>query len=52
MLVKNDFRPHLNEYRSIPPKEYTEFVANMEDILNVYQKPHDYDPEYPLWHMD
>ena len=49
-LVKNDLRPHLNEYWCIPPKENAEFVANMEDILDVYQQP--YDPEYPLWCMD
>ena len=49
-LVKNDLRPHLNEYWCIPPKESAEFVANMEDILDIYQQP--YDPEYPLWCMD
>lgn len=50
ILVKNDLRPHLNEYWCIPPNEDAEFVANMEDILDVYQQP--YDPEYPLWCMD
>ena len=49
-LVKNDLRPHLNEYWCIPPEEDAEFVANMEDILDVYQQP--YDPKYPLWCMD
>ena len=49
-LVKNDLRPHLNAYWCIPPEEDAEFVANMEDILDVYQQP--YDPEYPLWCMD
>ena len=49
-LVKNDLRPHLNEYWRIPPEEDAEFVANMEDILDVYQQP--YDPKYPLWCMD
>ena len=49
-LVKNDLRPHLNDYWCIPPEEDAEFVANMEDILDVYQQP--YDPKYPLWCMD
>lgn len=50
VLAKNDLRPHLNEYWCIPPKEDSDFVANMEDILEVYQQP--YDPDYPLWCMD
>ena len=50
ILMKNDLRPHLNDYWCIPPEEDAEFVANMEDILDVYQKP--YDPKYPLWCMD
>lgn len=49
-LVKNDLRPHLSEYWNIPPKDDAEFVANMEDVLDVYEQP--YDPEYPLWCMD
>ena len=49
-LVKNDLRPHLSEYWCIPPAEDAEFVANMEDILDVYQQP--YDSDYPLWCMD
>ena len=49
-LVKNELRPHLNEYWCIPPEEDAEFVANMEDILDVYQQP--YDPKHPLWCMD
>ncbi len=35
---------------AIPPKENGEFVARMEDILDVYQKP--YDPRIPLVCMD
>ena len=50
ILMKNDLRPHLNDYWCILPEEDAEFVANMEDILDVYQKP--YDPKYPLWCMD
>lgn len=50
ILKKNDLHPHLNEYWCIPPEEDADFVANMEDILDVYQRP--YDPKYPLWCMD
>ena len=50
VLSGNELRPHLNEYWCIPPEEDADFVANMEDILDVYQQP--YDPEYPLWCMD
>ena len=50
ILMKNDLRPHLNDYWCIPPEEDAEFVANMEDILDVYQKP--YDSKYTLWCMD
>ncbi len=50
VLQQNDLRPHLSEYWCIPPKEDAEFVAAMEDILDVYQQP--YDPNYPLWCMD
>lgn len=35
---------------AIPPKENGEFVARMEDILDVYQKP--YDPDVPQVCMD
>ena len=34
----------------IPPKESGEFVAHMEDILDVYQRP--YDPKRPVVCMD
>lgn len=50
VLRKNDIRPHLSDYWCIPPEEDADFVAHMEDILDLYQKP--YDPEYPLWCMD
>ncbi len=49
-MQKNDLRPHLSEYWCIPPKEDADFVAAMEDILDVYQQP--YDEKYPLWCMD
>ena len=48
--MKNDLRPHLNEYWCIPPEEDAEFVACMEDILDVYQRP--FEPDYPVWCMD
>lgn len=50
VLNRNELRPHLNEYWCIPPKEDAEFVACMEDILDIYQQP--YDPRHPLWCMD
>lgn len=49
-LKRNDLRPHLSAYWCIPPEEDADFVANMEDILDVYQMP--YDPRRPLWCMD
>lgn len=43
VMKRNVIRPHLNSYWCIPPKEDADFVANMEDILDVYQLP--YDPQ-------
>ena len=34
----------------IPPKQNAEFVAHMEDVLDVYQRP--YNPAYPVICMD
>ena len=34
----------------IPPEHSGEFVAHMEDVLNVYQRP--YDPQVPMVCMD
>ena len=34
----------------IPPKQNAEFVARMEDVLEVYSRP--YDPDYPVVCMD
>jgi transposase len=50
VLKNNDLRPHLNDYWCIPPKADAEFVAAMEDVLDVYQQP--YDENRPLWCMD
>ena len=40
----------MNDYGCIPPKESAEFVANMEDILDIYEMP--YNPELPVVCMD
>lgn len=50
VLQRNEIRPHLNEYWCIPPTEDADFVAAMEDILDLYQQP--FDPKRPLWCMD
>lgn len=34
----------------IPPKEDSDFVAHMEDVLDVYKRP--YDPRFPVVCMD
>ena len=50
VLHRNALHPHINEYWCIPPEEDAEFVAAMEDVLNIYAQP--YDPNHPLWCMD
>ena len=50
VLRNNALHPHLDEYWCIPPEEDPEFVARMEDILDIYEQP--YDPKYPLWCID
>lgn len=47
---KTELKPHLNVYWCIPPKENAAFVACMEDVLDLYQRP--YDPNCPLICMD
>ena len=47
---KNKLRPHLKKYWCIPPEANGEFVARMEDVLDLYQQP--YDPDYPVICMD
>ena len=44
-LKKNELKPWLNKSWVIPPKANAEFVAHMEDVLDVYKRP--YDPLYP-----
>ena len=43
--LKNELRPHKNDYWCIPTKDDAEFVACMEDVLDVYETP--YNPERP-----
>ena len=40
----------MNDYWCIPPKENAEFVANMEDILDICETP--YNPELAVVCMD
>jgi hypothetical protein len=47
---KNILRPHLKEQWVIPPDANAAFVAAMEDILEVYHRPHD--PERPVVCLD
>ena len=43
-------KPHLKERWCIPPVHDCEFVAAMEDVLEVYHRP--YDPRYPQVNLD
>lgn len=49
-LRRNELRPHLNKYWCIPPEHDSDFVAAMEDVLEVYQRP--YNSSLPVWCMD
>ena len=49
-LKKNELQPHRNAYWCIPPKENAEFVARMEDVLDIYEMP--YNPAVPVVCMD
>lgn len=48
--LKKRLQPHRNDYWCIPSKEDAEFVACMEDILDVYELS--YDPVRPVVCMD
>jgi len=50
LLQKNTLKPHLQKQWVIPPDANAAFVANMEDVLEVYHRPHD--PEYPVVCVD
>ena len=47
---KNILKPHLTRQWVIAPEASAAFVANMEDVLEVYQRPHD--PRRPLVCLD
>lgn len=48
--LKNCLRSHKNDYQCIPSKEDAEFIACMEDILDIYELP--YNPNVPVVCMD
>lgn len=48
--LKNELYPHKNSYRCIPPKENAEFIAHMEEILDISEMP--YNPAIPVVCMD
>ncbi len=41
LLEKSELKPHLKEQWCIPPEANAEFVAAMEDVLEVYHRPYD-----------
>ena len=47
---KNELKPHLKKCWVIPPEHDGDFVAAMEDVLDVYERP--YDPKRPVVCMD
>lgn len=47
---KNELKPHLKEQWVIPPEKNSDFVAAMEDVLEVYRRP--YDPKFPVVCLD
>jgi transposase len=49
-LKKNQLRPHRSDYWCLPKKEDPEFIACMEDVLDVYELP--YNPKVPVVCMD
>lgn len=50
MLNSNELKPHLSKYWCIPKQNDSSFVANMEDVLAIYQLP--YCKEIPVICMD
>jgi len=49
-LEKNELKPWLSEQWCIAPEANGEFVACMEDVLDVYKRP--YDPKFPKVCLD
>ncbi|MEE3500619.1 IS630 family transposase [Acidiphilium acidophilum] len=47
---KNTLKPHLQKQWVIPPDTSAAFVAAMEDVLEVYHRPHD--PTHPVVCLD
>jgi DDE superfamily endonuclease len=47
---KNELKPHRKQQWVIPPDQNGAFVAAMEDVLAVYQRPRH--PDYPLVCLD
>jgi len=50
MLNTNEVKPHLSKYWCIPKENDAHFVAHMEDVLGIYQRP--YNPKMPVLCMD
>lgn len=48
--LKNELKPWLSEEWCIPPKATATFVAQMEEVLDISERP--YDARYPLVCMD
>jgi hypothetical protein len=47
---KNELKPWLRKQWVIPPQANADFVCAMEDVLDVYTRPHD--PAYPVVCLD
>src|SRR3954465_5550509 len=47
---KNALKPHLRRMWCIPPQHSAAFVFHMEDVLEVYHRPHD--PQRPVVCLD
>ena len=50
LFGKGELKPRLREPWGIPPEANAEFVAAMEDVLDVYHRPHD--ERRPLVRLD
>ena len=50
MLNSNELKPHLSKYWCIPKRNDPSFIANMEDVLGIYQRP--YNKGIPVICMD
>ena len=50
LLNTNEVKPHLSRYYCIPKENDAHFVAHMEDVLGIYERP--YNPKIPVICMD